>query len=979
MAAFDFFAQQDVVRPNVTETDASRIVRELYGIEGVAREIGSNQDRNFRIVTPDDHYLLKIDNHVFTDRELLAQNHAMTHLSSAGILVPTPVRGHDLETLQHWEGDGERCGVRLLTYLDGSTLVDGGYLASTVVRGMGRLTGRVAAALASLEDVGLERNLQWDVRRSAAVVEHLSGSVGDASQRDLVLRRCRAAAARLEPVVRSLRVRPIHGDLTDDNMVCTRPSHVNAVPDGVIDFGDVGLGWLVAELAVMCSSVLHHQPDEPLAVLDAIRAFDEVVPLTSADITALWPLIVLRTGVLVVSGHHQVTIDAGNEYAVERMAGEWEMFQAAQEVDWDAAEAAIQVALGRPERHTVDLPEVSTPMLGGLGGDDCPLLDLTTTSPLLNEGRWLRRSAELDVAAATITGRQRGCVAPYAHARSTRAAGPTLIDPQTFPLFTEVFAASGQPVVLPVDGTVRELTRSGLRIGADGFELRVDGVASVPAVGEDLRAGDVLGTGLEVAPGIARIRVQGLRHHGLEAPWYSDRAWAPAWRRLTFDPAPLLGVPVAGAPFDAAMEIGRREEAVVAAQERYYERPPQIERGWREYLIDTTGRPYLDMVNNVSGIGHSHPRLIRAVHDQMQLLNTNSRFLYRAFADLVERLVEVAPDPSLDTVLLVNSGTEAVDLSLRLAQVHTGRQTIVALQEGYHGWSMAADAVSTSAYDNPNGLGSRPDWVAIADSPNTYRGTYRGTDTGPRYVADLVALLDRLEAEGRPVGGFICEPVLGNAGGVLLPGGYLDAVYAQVRRRGGVVIADEVQVGYGRLGDTFWGVQQQGVVPDIISVAKAMGNTYPLGAVITRKEIAQSLSRVGMFFSSAGGAPVACVAGLAVLDIMRDERLQQNARTVGDHLASRLRMLGRRHPLIGAVHGHGLYLGLELVRSHDTLEPATEETAAVCERLLRLGVIMQPTSERRNVLKIKPPLCLTQENADFFIDALDVALTGLPR
>lgn len=456
------------------------------------------------------------------------------------------------------------------------------------------------------------------MRKSAAVVEHLSRSVADASQRDLVLHRCRAAAARLEPVARSLRVRPIHGDLTDDNMVCTRPSHVNAVPDGVIDFGDVGMGWLVAELAVMCSSVLHHQPDEPLAVLDAIRAFDQVVPLTSADITALWPLIVLRTGVLVVSGHHQVTIDAGNDYAVERMAGEWKMFEAAQEVDWDAAEAAIQVALGRPERYAVNLPAVSTPMLGELGGDDCQLLDLTTASPLLHEGRWRRRTGELEVAAATLTTQQRTCVAPYAHAPSTRAAGPSLTEPQTFPLFTEVFTASGQVVVLPVDGTVRELTRSGLRIGADGFELRVDGVASALAVGEELRAGDVLGTGLEVAPGIARIRVQGLRHRGLEAAWYSDQAWAPAWRRLTFDPAPLLGVPVVEASSDAAVEIERREAAVVAAQEKYYERPPQIERGWREYLIDTTGRPYLDMVNNVSGIGHSHPRLIRAVHDQMQ-------------------------------------------------------------------------------------------------------------------------------------------------------------------------------------------------------------------------------------------------------------------------------------------------------------------------------------------------------------------------
>jgi 4-aminobutyrate aminotransferase-like enzyme len=186
-----------------------------------------------------------------------------------------------------------------------------------------------------------------------------------------------------------------------------------------------------------------------------------------------------------------------------------------------------------------------------------------------------------------------------------------------------------------------------------------------------------------------------------------------------------------------------------------------------------------------------------------------------------------------------------------------------------------------------------------------------------------------------------------------------------------------VQVGYGRLGDYFWGVQQQGAVPDIISVAKAMGNGFPLGAVITRKDIAEALTREGNFFSSAGGSPASSVAGLAVLDIIRDEGLQQNAATVGRHLVSRIQELATRHPVIGAVHGMGLYLGVELVTDHATLEPATAETAEVCERLLDFGVIMQATSERQNVLKVKPPLCLSVSSADFFVDALDEVLAEI--
>jgi 4-aminobutyrate aminotransferase-like enzyme len=197
-----------------------------------------------------------------------------------------------------------------------------------------------------------------------------------------------------------------------------------------------------------------------------------------------------------------------------------------------------------------------------------------------------------------------------------------------------------------------------------------------------------------------------------------------------------------------------------------------------------------------------------------------------------------------------------------------------------------------------------------------------------------------------------------------------------VRERGGVCIADEVQVGYGRLGSYFWGHEQQGVVPDVITIAKAMGNGHPLGAVVTTRAIADAFAAEGSLFSSPGGSPVSCVVGTTVLDIMRDEGLVENARVVGGHLKAGLENLASRHPLIGAVHGLGLYLGVELVRSGATLEPATAEAAAVCEALLDEGCIVQPTGDHRNVLKIKPPLVITRESADYFVDALDRVLAG---
>ncbi|MEH3078583.1 MAG: aminotransferase class III-fold pyridoxal phosphate-dependent enzyme, partial [Quadrisphaera sp.] len=346
-------------------------------------------------------------------------------------------------------------------------------------------------------------------------------------------------------------------------------------------------------------------------------------------------------------------------------------------------------------------------------------------------------------------------------------------------------------------------------------------------------------------------------------------------------------------------------------QEHYYDAPPRIERGWREHLVDVDGRVLLDMVNNVASVGHAHPRVVEAGARQMHLLNTNSRFHYRAVTEYAERLVATLPD-ELDTVFLVNSGSEATDLAIRLAMASTGRQDVVAMREAYHGWTYASDAVSTSVQDNPGALDSRPEWVHTVDAANPYRGRHRGADAS-RYAPEAVAVIDALAASGRPPAGLVCETFFGNAGGVALPEGYLAEVYAAVRRHGGLgAVADEVQVGFGRLGEWFWGFEQQGVVPDVVAVAKSIGAGHPLGAVITRSEIADRYRTQGYFFSSTGGSPVSATIGSAVLDVIQTEGLQENARVVGAHLKARLEDLGprardRRHrPRVGPVPGGGV-------------------------------------------------------------------------
>jgi 4-aminobutyrate aminotransferase-like enzyme len=446
---------------------------------------------------------------------------------------------------------------------------------------------------------------------------------------------------------------------------------------------------------------------------------------------------------------------------------------------------------------------------------------------------------------------------------------------------------------------------------------------------------------------------------------------AAGWLSQVRDPSTLLGLDPQPARRSSQV-LARRERVLADVQEHYYALPPQIERGWREHLIDIDGRVYLDMLNNVTSVGHAHPRIAAAAGRQLRLLNTNSRFNYAAITDFADKLAATLPD-ELDTVFLVNSGSEATDLAIRIAMAATGRRDIVAMRESYHGWTYASDAVSTSIADNPNALATRPDWVHTVAAANSYRGLHRGA-AAVNYAVDAVRDIRTL-ASRVPIAGFIAESYFGNAGGVALPDGYLDAVYAAVRDTGGLAIADEVQVGYGRLGHWFWGFQQQQVVPDIVAVAKSVGAGHPIGAVITRKAIAERYRTQGYFFSSTGGSPVSSIIGSTVLDIIADERLQENARDVGTHLKASLQGLADKHDLIGAVHGDGLYLGVEFVLDRDTLEPATRDTAAICDRLLELGVIMQPTGDHLNVLKIKPPLCVSRESVDFFVAMLDRVLT----
>ncbi len=968
MADDTLLQRTQLPRPDVTAEEAAAILDTFYGLKGAITELGSQQDRNYRLDTGERRYVLKICRIDYATVELEAQNAALRHLGEKpdAPRLPELVKASNGEEILFLAVGGEEYQVRLLTYLDGEPLTQRRYLGEKTVSALGALAGRIAADLADFDHPGLERHLQWDLRRAGQVALHLLPAIPDQQARDRIAKTMVGAVRRIQPLAEHLRLQAIHHDVTDDNVVSQPDASGRPMPDGVIDFGDLVRGWVAADLAVTCSALLHHADGDPFFILPAIRAYHAAHPLTEPELRALWPLIVARACILVASSEQQLGIDPDNAYVLGNIEHERTIFEVAAAVPFALMEQAILTAAGiTPEPAA--LPQMG-PLLPGVGAETIRLLPLDQDSPHFEADNFLRRG--LDLKLLEQTARETGIAATrYGEYRLTETALLSAAEPETFALHVDVCLPAGFQAAAPFAGRVERYGERTVLAG-DGIQLHLLGLDCLHEAGMALGIGEPLGTVEGSAGHFGLIRLQLCTQAALFPPFFARPSQAGSWARLCPSPSLVLGANCDAPPLENADLLQRRANHFARPQKNYYADPPQIERGWKEHMFSTTGRAYLDMVNNVSVVGHGHPRLASAVYRQWSKLNTNSRFHYGVVAEFSERLASLAPE-KLDTVFLVNSGSEANDLAIRLAWAASGAKNMLCLLEGYHGWSVASDAVSTSIADNPQALSTRPGWVHPILAPNTYRGLYRGEDSTADYIAAALPVLEELDRTGEKLGGFICETVYGNAGGIPLPPGYLRDIYAEVRKRGGVCIADEVQVGYGRLGHYFWGFDQQGVEPDIITVAKGMGNGHPLGAVITSKAIAEALEREGgYFFSSAGGSPVSCVVGMTVLDIMTDEELQENARDTGDHLKARLEALGQRFPIVGAVHGMGLYLGLEFVRDRKTLQPATEETAAICDRLLDLGVIMQPTGDYLNVLKIKPPLCLTRESADFFADSL---------
>jgi 4-aminobutyrate aminotransferase-like enzyme/Ser/Thr protein kinase RdoA (MazF antagonist) len=1011
----------------ITEAEAVQFARELYGLEATAKSLPGEYDDNFHLTTTgSSQFVLKLM-HPARERPLIdLQCRALQHLGQRApqLTLPRvcPTLGGEAFT-EVTAADGSLRLAWLLTYVPGKVLAEVRPHSLELLASLGKFLGEMDIALADFSHPAAQRDLKWDFARSGWIREYLS-LIEDASRRALVEKFLALYGTDVVPGIPWLRRSVVYGDANDHNVLVGEPwlaRRPSADPGrkiaSVIDFGDMHWTFTVSEAAIAAAYAILGENDPLRAAAAVIAGYHSAFPLGEAEIAVLYALIGVRLAVSVVNSAKRAAVKSDDSYVTISEAPAWDALGRLAQIHPRFAHYTFREACGFP---AVPKSAVVRKWLAAHSGSAASLLDVNLrTAPSLvfdlSVGSTFLgadpASADMGVLAERIFGdlnkaRVSAGIGRYDEARLLYtsalfgASGNPTDERRTIHLGIDLFVAPGTAVYAPLEGVIHALANNAgpLDYGPVAILRHVtnDGQEFFTLYGHltreslrRLRVGQAIARGEKIArvgaaqenggwpPHVHFQVIIDLLDRGTDFPGVATASERRVWTSLCPDPNWLLGIAspqmqknAAGAPetLTARRELLGRNLSVS------YQRPLKIVRGWMQYLYDETGRAFLDVYNNVPLVGHSHPRVVRAAQEQLGLLNTNTRYLHDNVIRYAERLTRLLPDP-LRVCYFLNSGSEANELALRLARAHTNREDVIVLEHAYHGHTNTLIDISPYKFNGPGGGGKKP-WVHVAPIADDYRGAYRrgDADAGAKYARHVEEILERVRSDGRQVAAYIAETLPSVAGQIVFPPGYLAEVYRLVHAAGGVCIADEVQVGFGRLGTHFWGFETQSVIPDIVVLGKPIGNAFPLAAVVTTPEIAASFANGMEFFSTFGGNPVACAVGLAVLDVLEEEQLQERALRVGNHWIAALKKMQEQHPLIGDVRGSGLFLGIDLVRDSATREPATEEADCVVNRLRERGILAGTDGPHHNVIKLRPPLIFSEADANLFVETLDSIL-----
>ena len=1008
-------------RPDFLSNDAVSLVSEFFGIDGTAKELPGERDRNFLIQqSKGQRFVLKIFNQCESKELLEIQNEALTKtlnvLGSGRSPNLLANQNNDFLTkiesktgIQHW--------LRLVGYVEGIPMAEYTPHNEEFLHHLGMMCGDMTRAVHSIEHEPLQSDLLWNMNQVSETLEKFLVYLPNPEKQGIVQNFLQLYQKTLEPIEKQLRKGWIQNDANDYNIL-VQPNLEGPPILGMIDFGDLCHSFLVADPAVAIAYGMLEKTEPVDAACQLIRGYHQNFRLTEPEVEILYPMALMRLCLTVTLGAFQQSNDPENTYLGISQNGAWDLLEKLRNVHPNFVHYRLREACGmEPCPKTTVLkswlktnaPEFRQILGESFRNQKSKVIDLSQSSEmtLALEGKDVWEQQEyienfLDKNDALFGigkyGECRSCYSTDSFLQQVSGSS----EMRTIHLGVDLFVPNKTPIHAPLDGVVvisqdnagdldygptiilEHHPESGPEFYTLYGHLSRDCLKLVK-IGQKIKAGEAFaatGNCDENGGWPTHLHLQlvlDLLDFEGNVPGVASPSQFNLWQSLSPDPSLLAGfvreTSVDG--FDKTELLNRRKKVFGPSLSLSYEQPLTMIRGKGPYLFNEGGQAYLDCVNNVAHVGHSHPRVVSATKHQAMVLNTNTRYLNPVTVSYAERLCSLFPSP-LDTCFLVCSGSEANELALRIASTVTGNSEIIVLEEGYHGNTRNTIDASPYKHDGLGGKGA-PHWVHKVPMPYLYRGKYRDPETaGVDYSNEVSRICKDLETSGKNPSAFICESILGCGGQVPLPDDFLKNAYSVIRSAGGLCIADEVQIGFGRVGKHFWGFQLQHVVPDIVTLGKPIGNGHPLGAVITTREIAESFANGMEYFNTFGGSQVSCAVGTAVLDVIEEENLQEHAQETGNWLKSELNGLKKDFPLIGDVRGEGFFLGVELVQDPLTREPAPLQAGYIVERMKSKRILLSTEGPGHNVLKFKPPMVFGRKEGLNFLENLESVLRETP-
>lgn len=986
----------------ISQKEAQQIAKELFLIEANAYALPGELDFNFKLEANDRQFLLKVSRPNANKEELLFQQEMFLWIENSGdkLLSPKIIEDKNGGKISRYKDkNGKERLVRLLTWIPGRLWSSVNPQKEELLFSLGQEAGKLTSCLHNFEHKYAHRIFDWDIAQAEWTKSHLD--LFNEEQQKTINYFLHDFTA-FQEEYKTLRKSVVHNDVNDNNIIVSEDL-IHPQVTSIIDFGDAVYTQTINDLAITIAYAIMNKPDPLQAALPIVKAYHQSFPILEKELTFLYNLVSIQLIITITKSAINKLKEPENEYLLISEKPAWDLLYKWIKCDAEYAHYSFRNACdftSHPKENAFkkwaeeNQCSLST-LFPSIAKNDVHLLDLSVSSTWLGSTSEI---ADLDLFQYKLVKLQRDfpdkiITGGYLEPRSvyTTAAygkqGNNGNENRSIHLGIDIWLPSETPIHAPFDGIVEtSVYRKGdkeyggliiLKHKVEDFHFYTlyghnsfDSIQKIKE-GQEVKKGDLIAhlgnypeNGNWATHSHFQIMLSTLKYKD-DFPGVAFPKEIDVWESICPDPNLIFSKPeLKKKKKDESIElIAYRKTHLGKSLSLSYDQPLQIVRGNGAFLIDKLGNKYLDTVNNVAHVGHEHKRVVKAGQEQMGILNTNTRYLHDNINEFTQELLETFPK-ELSVVHFVNSGSEANELAIRMCKAWSGEKDMLAVEIGYHGNANACIDVSSYKFDGKGGKGA-PEHTHIVPLPDSYRGIYEGEDCGIKYAHHIQEQIESVQAKGRNIAGFICESIISCGGQIELPKDYLKTAYQSVRDAGGLCISDEVQVGVGRIGKSFWGFQLHDVIPDIVTIGKPIGNGHPLAAVVCTREVADAFANGMEYFNTFGGNPVSCAIGREVLRVVKDEKLQENALLVGEHLKSELNQLQKTYSIIGDVRGQGLFLGFELV--DENKNPLPKKASYLANRMKELGVLMSTDGKDNNVLKIKPPIVFSKDNADELI------------